>query len=147
MSIPNGGFDATTATAIAAANAQRRRLMQEEEEMTDYTPKDLAEGWEFKILRANTAVFRKPERLRAILEEEKRGGWTLVEKFDDNRIRLKRPVSLKVVEEDLADGYDPYRTRVGLSDSMAGGMMAALIIGGIFGGFVMVVFLLKLALG
>jgi hypothetical protein len=107
--------------AVAAAAAEARRLseQQEEEEMTSYRPQDLAEGWEFKILRSNLNAFRKPERLRAILEEEKRGGWTLVEKFDDARIRLKRPAGTKVVEEDLASGYDPYRTVVGASPRIA----------------------------
>ena len=87
MSIGAGGA-AGAAAAAAAAELQRR----EEEEMTPYNTKDLDEGWEFKILRSNFAAFRNPEKLRAILEEEKRGGWTLVEKFDDQRIRLKRPV-------------------------------------------------------
>jgi hypothetical protein len=104
---------ATGASAAAAAAAQRQLEQQEEEEMTTYRPQDLAENWEFKILRSNTNAFRKPEVLRAILEEEKRGGWILVEKFDDARIRLKRPAGTKVVEEDLASGYDPYRTTVG----------------------------------
>lgn len=102
--------DGGAAAAAAAAERMRRR---EEEQMTGYTPKDLAEGWEFKILRSQFGAFRKPERLRAILEEEKRGGWVLVEKFDDQRIRLKRPAGTKVVEGELADGYDPYRTSVG----------------------------------
>ena len=103
---------ASAATAAAAAAAELMR--QEEEEMTPYTDKDLAEGWEFKIVRANTPIFRKPERLRAVLEEERKGGWTLVEKFDDCRIRLKRPAGTKVVPSDFADGYDPYRTSVGM---------------------------------
>jgi hypothetical protein len=112
MLAANGG-------AIAAAAAAAQRLLrQEEEEMTTYSPKDLAEDWEFKILRAGTAVFRKPERLREILEEEKRGGWVLVEKFDDQRIRLKRPAGAKVVVGDFADGYDPYRTEVGTPQVM-----------------------------
>ncbi len=106
---------AATGGAAAAAAAEAERLrQQEEEEMTPYTPKDLAEGWEFKILRSSWSGFRTPEQLRAILEEEKRGGWMLVEKFDDSRVRLKRPAGTKVIEEDLASGgYDPYRTMVG----------------------------------
>jgi hypothetical protein len=118
---------ATGAVAAAAAAAQRQLEQQEEEEMTSYRPQDLAEDWEFKILRSNTNAFRKPETLRAILEEEKRGGWTLVEKFDDARIRLKRPAGTKVVEEDLASGYDPYRTMVG----SAGGMVLLGFLGAI----------------
>ena len=100
---------ATGGAAAAAAAAEQMRR-QEEEEMTSYSPKDLAEGWEFKILRG---WFRDSDKLRAVLEDEKRGGWVLVEKFDDGRIRLKRPAGTKVVEEDLASGYDPYRTTVG----------------------------------
>jgi hypothetical protein len=87
---------------------------QADEVMTHYSPQDLAEGWEFKILRG---WFRKPEKLRAVLDEESRGGWVLVEKFDDNRIRLKRPAGAKVVEEDIASGYDPYRTTVAASQA------------------------------
>lgn len=83
--------------------------------MTSYSDKELAEGWEFKILRSNTNVFRNPENLRRYLEEEGRAGWVLVEKFDDNRIRLKRPASAR--KEDATLSFDPYRTRVGLSDA------------------------------
>ena len=80
--------------------------------MTPYSTKDLDEGWEFKIVRSNFATFRGQEKLRAVLEEEKRGGWVLVEKFDDQRIRLKRPAGAKANQGELADGYDPYRTTV-----------------------------------
>jgi hypothetical protein len=108
----------TGAGAAAAAAAYAELQRQEEEEMTPYSAKDLDDGWEFKILRSNFAAFRSPEKLRAVLEEEKRGGWILVEKFDDQRIRLKRPAVGKVVQGDLADGYDPYRTTVGTSQGV-----------------------------
>jgi hypothetical protein len=103
--------EAGAAAAAAAAEIQR----QEEEEMTSYSPKDLAEDWEFKILRSNFGTFRNPEKLRAVLDKESRGGWTLVEKFDDCRIRLKRPAGTKAIHGDFEDGYDPYRTNVGMS--------------------------------
>ncbi len=108
-----GAAGAAGAAAAAAAEMQR----QEEEEMTPYSAKDLGEGWEFKILRANFATFRNPEKLRAVLDEEKSGGWTLVEKFDDQRIRLKRPAGAKQPQGEFADGYDPYRTTVGISQN------------------------------
>jgi hypothetical protein len=104
-----------TSGAAAAAAAAAQRLRQEEEEMTAYTPRELAEDWEFKILRSNFNTFRNPEKLRAVLEEEKRGGWVLVEKFDDQRIRLKRAAGTKVTQGDFADGYEPYRTTIGVS--------------------------------
>jgi hypothetical protein len=110
------------AAAAAAAAAEMQR--QEEEEMTPYSPRDLAEDWEFKILRSNFGTFRNPAKLRAVLDEERRGGWVLVEKFDDHRIRLKRPAGTKAVEGDFADRYDPYRTSVGLSQ---GGLAATLV--------------------
>ena len=109
------GVGGAAAAAVAAAEMQRR----EEEEMTSYGAKELDDGWEFKILRSNFSAFRSPEKLRAILEEEKRGGWILVEKFDDQRIRLKRPAAGKVVQADFADGYDPYRTTVAMTSQAA----------------------------
>ena len=108
---------AGAAAGAAAAAAAAEILRREEEEMTPYSAKDLDEGWEFKILRSNFAAFRRPEKLQAVLEEEKRGGWTLVEKFDDQRIRLKRPAGAKFAQSDFADGYDPYRTTVGASQN------------------------------
>jgi hypothetical protein len=115
------GAGAAAGAAAAAAELQRR----EEEEMTAYNTKDLDEGWEFKIVRSNFALFRNPEKLRAVLEDEKRGGWTLVEKFDDQRIRLKRLAGTKVAQGDFGDGYDPYRTTVG----MANGAIVMTLIG------------------
>ena len=112
------------AAAAAAAEARRR---QEEEEMTTYSENDLSEGWEFKILRSNMNAFRKPENLKMYLEEEGRAGWILVEKFDDNRLRLKRPASAR--RGDAALNFDPYRTQVGLSDTR----MILLILGIVFG--------------
>ncbi len=59
--------------------------------------------------RAST--FRKPEVLRQALEEEGRAGWTLVEKFDDARLRFKRPASTKQNDSNLT--IDPYRSVYG----------------------------------
>jgi hypothetical protein len=124
------------AAAAAAAAAARRR--QEEEEMTGYSESDLSEGWEFKILRSNMNAFRKPENLKKYLEEEGRAGWVLVEKFDDNRLRLKRPASAR--RGDAALNFDPYRTQVGLSDTG----MVIMILGIVFGAIVGVIGLLVL---
>ena len=71
----------------AAAEMQR----QEEEEMTKYTDADLQGDWEFKIVRSNLAGFRKPEVLQQVCAEEAKAGWILVEKFDNQRLRFKRP--------------------------------------------------------
>jgi hypothetical protein len=99
------------ATAGAAAAAELAR--KEEEEMTTYTREDLAEGWEFKILRSMTNAFKNPEILQQVLMDESRAGWVLVEKFDDARLRLKRPASAKEADSQL--DFDPYRTYFGIS--------------------------------
>jgi hypothetical protein len=80
-------------------------------------------------------AFRKPENLKKYLEEERRAGWVLVEKFDDNRLRLKRPASAR--RGDAALNFDPYRTQVGLSDTR----MILVILGIVFGVIGLVVLL------
>ncbi|MFO0895400.1 MAG: hypothetical protein U0574_10660 [Phycisphaerales bacterium] len=110
------------AIAAAAAAAARRRR-EEEETMSGYSNADLNDGWEFKVLRSATGAFGKPERLQQALAEEARAGWVLLEKFDNDRVRLKRPVSAKAGDAGL--GYDPYRTSYGMSQAM----MAFLIVG------------------
>jgi hypothetical protein len=132
-------MSAGAGAAAAAAAAEMKR--QEEEEMTPYTAKDLAEGWEFKIIRSNFGTFRKPEKLQAILDEEKRGGWMLLEKFDDSRIRLRRPAGTKVTAAEFDDGYDPYRTSVGMSDGAAVVLVLG-IVGALAAGVVMFALLL-----
>jgi hypothetical protein len=98
------------AVATAAAAAAQRALEErrrEEEEMTTYSPRDLDEDWEFKILRSARGSFAVPERLREILADEARAGWKLVEIFDQYRIRLKRPASSRDADGRLE--FDPYR--------------------------------------
>lgn len=96
--------------------------------MTSYTPEELASGWEFKIVRSATGGFKRTEFLQRVLEEEKRAGWTLVEKFDNSRVRLKRPVSARA--SDGSAGIDAYRSHVGLSDLALGlGLAVAILVG------------------
>jgi hypothetical protein len=116
------------ASAGAAAAAERARQRRwEEEVMTPYRTDELAQDWEFKIVRSATAAFRKPERLRQCLEEEARAGWVLVEKFDDSRLRLKRPASAR--ERDGKLGIDPYRTYYGVSPNAVALIIVALTLG------------------
>ena len=83
--------------------------------MTDYKPEDLAASWEFKILRSATGRFKDPAFLRAALADEARGQWTMLEKFDNDRVRLKRPVAART--SDAALDCDPYRTWVGITEN------------------------------
>lgn len=66
--------------------------------------------------------------MQRYLEEEAQAGWTLVEKFDNSRIRLKRPAAAR--QQDAQGTFDPYRTSVGISEVGFG----ALIIGSVLGG-------------
>lgn len=74
-----------SAGAAAAAAAEAERQRQEEEEMTKCTDADLKGDWGFKIVRSNLAGFKNPEVLQQVCAEEARAGWTLVEKFDNQR--------------------------------------------------------------
>jgi hypothetical protein len=106
--------------AAAAAAKKRRKMMQEEEErMTKYSPEELNEDWEFKIIRAETPIFRKPEVFQQLLQEEAAAGWQLVEKLDDTRVRLKRSSTARKRDMMLPPGVDPYRTRYGASTRTA----------------------------
>lgn len=91
--------------------------------MTVYTAADVNEGWEFKILRSATGAFKKPEVLRRVLDEEGRAGWVMIEKFDSQRVRLKRPAAAKSGDSTL--GFDPYRTVVGIGE----GQLTFIIVG------------------
>lgn len=96
--------------------------------MTGYTPEDLASGSEFKILRSATSAFKRPEYLKQVLDEEKDAGWTLVEKFDNSRIRLKRSASARTGVSSTR--FDPYRSHVGISETALGlRIVAAIVIG------------------
>ena len=114
--------------AAAAAAARRRREEEEEEQMTPYSPGDLAENWEFKILRSATGAFKNPTVMQRYLDEEGQAGWVLVEKFDNSRIRLKRPAAAR--KNDGQCAFDPFRTSVGMSEAR----LTVLVVGGILGG-------------
>lgn len=104
------------ATTAALAAQEKKRRDQEEEEMTPYSDKDLAEDYEFKIVRSATSAFKKRETVEQVIAEESVAGWKFVEKFDDNRLRFKRPASAQRRDMTLPPGVDPYRTTYGISD-------------------------------
>jgi hypothetical protein len=123
----------SAAGSSAAAAAARRRLLEEEEQrMTAYEPRDLAEDWEFKILRSMTSAFKNPNKMREILDEEASAGWVLVEKFDNGRLRLKRPASARAKDQLLS--VDPYRTYVGYTETQ----YVFLILAWVFGSLIFI---------
>ncbi len=101
----------TAATAAAAERRRQELLVKEEQDMTPYTQADLDSDWEFKIVRANIAVFRKPEVLNDLLEDEAQAGWVMLEKLDDSRIRFRRSRSARAGDAFLPNDVDPYRTQ------------------------------------
>jgi hypothetical protein len=114
---------------IVAAAAERQRMMlAEEADMVGYTQDDLNNDWEFKIVRSDTAAFRKPEVLKKLLEEEARTGWVMLEKFDDSRIRFKRPRSARTRDALLSPDVDPYRTQYGTSATRYALVVVALML-------------------
>src|SRR5262245_3032310 len=118
-----------SAAGAAAAAAARRRREEEEEWMTPYSPQDLSEGWEFKILRSATGAFKDPATLQKYLAEEGQASWVLVEKFDNSRVRLKRPASARQHDGSLT--FDAYRTSVGMTEVNLAVLIAGRIIGAI----------------
>jgi hypothetical protein len=66
-----------------------------------------------------------------------------VEKFDNSRIRLKRPAAAR--QQDSQCTFDPYRTRVGISEVG----LRVLIVGSVLGGlavlFTAIILLVKAA--
>jgi hypothetical protein len=115
--------------AAAAAAAKRKRdLQQEEEEEVTPLNSDPSGAVEYKIIRSVSGGFKKPAKLRAALEEEARAGWELMEKLDNSRVRLRRPVAWRQKDGELAQ--DPYRINVGMSEPVFGLWIALVALAG-----------------
>ena len=125
------------ASTVAAHQAAKQK-QQEEEEMTNYSGQELQQDWEFKIVRSATGAFSKREKIEQVVAEESVAGWVLVEKFDDNRLRFKRPASAKRNDFNLPPHVNPYRTNIGMSEAglaftimgimaLVGGLVALLV--------------------
>ena len=115
--------------AAHAAQEKRKRDRQEEEEMTRYNRSELEQDWEFKIVRSATGAFKKPEVLQAVIQQEALAGWQMVEKFDNTRVRFKRPASAARNDISLPTGIDPYRTDYGISEGALGATIGLSIMG------------------
>jgi hypothetical protein len=73
--------------------------------------------FEYKIVRANFDLFRDPQVLQRLCEEEQQAGWTLLEKLDDRRVRFKRPIAWRKMLNSEALKFDPYRCHYGPTTS------------------------------
>jgi hypothetical protein len=121
------------------AALEKRKKEQEEEEMTRYTREELDGDWEFKIVRSVTGDFKKRDIVEQLRAEEALAGWVMVEKFDNNRIRFKRPASAQRKDDQLPPHIDPYRTQYGWSDFR----LAMTILGACFLAVGLIVFLVN----
>jgi len=80
------------------------------------TSDDLTPGkddWEYKIVQVRGGGFRSLKAIQYVCQQEAKFGWTLLEKIDDNRLRLKRSISWRAKDSLLKQ--NPYRTDYGVS--------------------------------
>lgn len=101
---------------IAIAHAIIKKRQAKEEKM-GYNQEELENDWEFKILKSAAGKFKKYEVIEQVKAEESAAGWIMVEKFDNNRIRFKRPKSAVKNDYLLPPYIDPYRTNFGMSEA------------------------------
>lgn len=92
---------------------------------------DLADDWEFKILRSTSSAFRHRHNMEQALREEADAGWVLLEKLDNSRLRLKRPRSSSSRNGNGA--IDPYRSYYGLGPGTTALVATTIAIAAIFG--------------
>ena len=97
---------------IMFASAQKQ---QHEKLLAELIGKDKEDKYEFKILRGYLGSFRKPERLQAILEEERRSQWEMVIKLNNESVILRRPRRAQAYDTVSGSETDPYRTQIGSS--------------------------------
>jgi hypothetical protein len=93
------------AARVEAVERERKRRREEEQVMTGYSPQDLSGNWQFKIVKG---TFKKPHQIEAVIQEQAEYGWVLVEVFDENRIRFKRPAA-EAAKDTYREG-NPYAT-------------------------------------
>jgi hypothetical protein len=106
----------------SAELARQNRI--EEEELMGYSPGDLQGNWQFKIVKGN---FKTKEQVEAVVEEQSVFGWVLVEIFDQNRIRFKRPET-EAAKDEFREG-NPYSTVSNASGAGCLSMAAGLLLG------------------
>jgi len=68
--------------------------------------------------------------MKGVLDEEARAGWQFLEKFDNYRLRLKRPANAR--DHDASLNFDPYRTWIGIGQTKFALLVTAGVLGGGF---------------
>ena len=91
--------------------------------MTGYTSDDTSGQWQFKIVRGS---FKTAAQVEAVVQEQAEFGWTLVEVFDQTRIRFRRHVN-ETGKDHYREG-NPYAT---VSKASGPGCGAAVVLFGL----------------
>ncbi len=89
---------------MSASALQARKQADEEENNPDL---ESPGSWEYKILRSRKNQFKDLDFQCQVLAEDAEAGWVLLEKIDNARLRLKRPIEERQRDELLE--FDPYR--------------------------------------
>ena len=100
------------------ARAKTQKQQEEEEERNPDSDAGL-DGWEYKLLHSPRGRFKDPRGLADSLTMESAAGWMMLEKLDDKRLRLKRPVS--AADHDFGLDFDPYRSNSPMTVSVPSG--------------------------
>jgi hypothetical protein len=91
---------------------------------------------EYKVVQSTTPLFAKLQNINAVMAEESKAGWQLVEKYDNYKLRLQRDISHRANDKNLA--FDAYRSQVGVSNMVTYGLAALLTLGAVYLIFVIV---------
>jgi hypothetical protein len=97
---------ASQQAAARREEEERRRRQEEEEILTSYSEVAMTQDWQFKIVHGD---FSSAAKVRAVMQEQEQWGWVFVEKFDNARIRFKRPAG-EAANDDLREG-NPYSSK------------------------------------
>jgi len=77
---------------------------------------------EYKTLSSQTPLFSSAAKMHEALERESKAGWSLLEKEDNYRIKLKRDISNRENDKNL--DFDAYQSTVGVSSVVTYGATA-----------------------
>lgn len=91
---------------------------------------------EYKVIQATTPHFAKSQNISAVMSEEEKAGWRLLEKCDNYKLRLQRDISHRANDKNL--GIDPYRTQVGINNAIIYGITTVLTLAVVYTIFTMV---------
>jgi hypothetical protein len=116
---------------LAAAASKRREQEEEERAMVEWLEQqEGADGrYEYKILRSSFGAFANRAKRQAALDEEARAGWELAATLDDDRLILRRPVSMRGADSVLPPEVDPYRVQVDANLPVVIGLLIAVLLG------------------